>query len=86
MLIKKQIIEKLTLIFEPSYLEVEDQSELHRGHAGWDESGETHFHIKIKSKHFLGMSRLKQHRSVYAALTPKLVEIIHAISMEISIG
>ena len=48
MLIKKQIIEKLTLIFEPSYLEVEDQSELHRGHAGWDESGETHFHIKIK--------------------------------------
>ena len=83
MLIRDQILEKLQAEFNPSYLNVEDQSELHRGHAGWNEGGESHFHIQIDSKVFLGMSRLKQHRAVYAALTPQLVKKIHAISMEI---
>ena len=83
MLIKDQILEKLQSIFKPSYLNVEDQSELHRGHAGWDEGGESHFHIKINSAVFIGMSRLKQHRAIYSALTPELIKKIHAISMEI---
>ena len=83
MLIKDQIIDKLQLSFNPSLLVVEDQSEMHRGHAGWNENGESHFHIRISSGLFAGLSRIKQHRAIYEALTKKLVNKIHAISIEI---
>ncbi|MDG2096835.1 MAG: BolA family transcriptional regulator [Paracoccaceae bacterium] len=83
MLIKDQIIDKLQLSFNPSLLVVEDQSEMHRGHAGWNEDGESHFHIRISSGLFSGLSRIKQHRAIYEALTQKLVKKIHAISIEI---
>ncbi|RZO33759.1 MAG: BolA family transcriptional regulator [Rhodobacteraceae bacterium] len=83
MLIKDQIIDKLKQNFNPSLLNVEDQSEMHRGHAGWNEKGESHFHIQISSSLFSGLSRIKQHRAIYEALTKKLVKKIHAISIEI---
>ena len=83
MLLKDQIIYKLEQKFNPSLLDVEDQSEMHRGHAGWNENGESHFHIRISSSFFSGLSRIKQHRSIYDALTKKLVNKIHAISIEI---
>ena len=83
MRIKDQIIDKLQLSFNPSLLVVEDQSEMHRGHAGWNENGESHFHIRISSGLFSGLSRIKQHRAIYEALTKKLVNKIHAISIEI---
>ena len=47
MLIKDQIIDKLKQNFNPSLLNVEDQSEMHRGHAGWNEKGESHFHCLL---------------------------------------
>ena len=74
MLIKDQIIDKLKQNFNPSLLNVEDQSEMHRGHAGWNEKGESHFHIRISSSLFSGLSRIKQHRAIYEALTKKLVK------------
>ena len=83
MRIKDQIIDKLQLSFNPSLLVVEDQSEMHRGHAGWNEDGESHFHIRISSGLFSGLSRIEQHRAIYEALTQKLVKKIHAISIEI---
>ena len=83
MMIKDQIINKLEKNFNPSLLDVEDQSEMHRGHAGWSEEGESHFHIRISSSVFSGLSRIKQHRAIYEALTKKLVKKIHAISLEI---
>ena len=83
MLIRDQIIETLEQNFDPSLLDVEDQSEMHRGHSGWNENGESHFHIRISSSFFSGLSRIKQHRAIYEALTKKLVNKIHAISIEI---
>jgi len=83
MLIRDQIIDKLKQNFNPSLLNVEDQSEMHRGHAGWDEKGESHFHIRISSSLFYGLSRIKQHRAIYEALTKNLIKKIHAISIEI---
>ena len=83
MLIKDQIIIKLEKNFNPSLLDIEDQSEMHRGHSGWNEEGESHFHIRISSSVFSGLSRIKQHRAIYEALTKKLDKKIHAISIEI---
>jgi BolA family transcriptional regulator, general stress-responsive regulator len=43
------IRDKLTAAFAPSRLEVVDDSERHRGHAGHREGGESHFNVAIES-------------------------------------
>lgn len=68
---------------EPLKIEVEDQSEDHRGHAGWREGGETHFHITLASPQFAGLSRLERQRLVHKTLGD-LTTRIHAISMTLS--
>ncbi|MFQ5437370.1 MAG: BolA family protein [Paracoccaceae bacterium] len=81
--IQDQISEKLTSAFQPDELRVVDESEKHRGHAGWREGGETHFHVTIRSARFHDLSRLERHRAVHAALSPELVARIHALSLDI---
>lgn len=82
------IKEKLTQKYTPTQLEVIDESAKHAGHAGaaaHKEAGgsaESHFHVKIKSPVFEGMSRLGRHRDVIETLG-ETVEEIHAISFEI---
>jgi len=87
-IIATAIKEKLTQKHTPTQLEVIDESSKHAGHAGaaaHKEAGgsiESHFHVKIKSKDFEGMSRLSRHRAVIETLG-ETVEQIHAISFEI---
>lgn len=69
--------------FAPRVLNVEDQSERHRGHAGWREGGETHFHVTIAAPAFGEMSRIQRHRAIHAALGPDLVGRIHALSLDV---
>lgn len=66
----------------PSRLEVIDESELHRGHAGWREGGQTHFRIRMAVPAFAGMSRLDRHRLVNRTLGD-LVPRIHALALEL---
>ena len=68
---------------QPTALEIRDDSESHRGHAGFREGGESHFHIHIASPAFKGMSRLQRHRLVHATLGD-IVPQIHALSLELS--
>lgn len=68
----------------PQVLEIRDDSERHRGHAGWREGGETHFHVVLRTPRFEGLSRIARHRAVHAALGPDLVGRIHALSMDLS--
>jgi len=84
MRIKDQIEEKLTRAFTPSSVEVFDESEAHRGHAGWRDGGQTHFRVKMRSAALEPLSRLERHRAVHDALTPALVGKIHALSLEIN--
>ena len=83
MTIGQEIHDRLHSAFEPRRLEVVDDSESHRGHAGWREGGETHFTITIASDRFAPMSRLERHRAVHAALGPDLVSQIHAIALTV---
>ncbi|NOX39232.1 MAG: BolA family transcriptional regulator [Alphaproteobacteria bacterium] len=85
MQIADQISEKLTAAFQPTTLEVVDDSESHRGHGGWREGGETHFNVLIRASGFDGQSRIERHRAVHAALTPELVVKIHALSLDIGV-
>ena len=82
--VRNRIIEALSAAFEPSSLQVVDESEKHIGHVGWREGGETHFRIRIAAARFDGMSRLERHRAVYAALSPDPLEQIHALALNIS--
>jgi len=78
---------KLTNAFNPSQLEVIDESEKHSHHRGAQEhaadggSAESHFHVVIVSEVFAGMSRLAKHRAVLEALSEEIPQI-HAFSLE----
>ncbi|MGY6695280.1 MAG: BolA family protein [Roseinatronobacter sp.] len=84
MRICEEIEARLSAAFDVEQLEVEDDSESHRGHGGWKEGGQTHFNVRIRAPEFASMSRLQRHRAVHAALGPDLVGRIHALALDIS--
>ena len=77
------ITAKLTSKFAPAFLDVIDESMLHHGHAGWREGGETHFRVRIATRHFDGMSRVAQHRAVNEVLAAELQDPVHALAIEV---
>jgi BolA protein len=66
---------------EPTELEVLDESERHRGHAGYREGGNTHWHVTIVSPRFAGASVVARHRMVYQALGNLMNNPIHALAI-----
>lgn len=80
----EKIHEKLTKAFAPTRLVVTDDSERHRGHAGYQDGGESHFNVEIEAEAFKGLSRIASHRAVHDALGPDLMGEIHALSLKIS--
>ena len=83
MRVTDEITEKLNAAFAPRELEVVDDSESHRGHAGFQEGGESHFNVRIRSEAFAGQSRIARHRAVHSALGRDLVGRIHALALDI---
>ncbi|WP_212523617.1 BolA family protein [Actibacterium sp. MT2.3-13A] len=83
MTVADEIRSRLEAAFQPALLEVRDDSEQHRGHAGYREGGESHFTVTLRAEAFSGMSRLARHRAVHAALGPELVGRIHALALKI---
>lgn len=85
MSVSEDIRTRLQQAFAPTVLEVVDDSERHRGHAGYREGGESHFNVTIRAAAFDGQSRVARHRAVHAALGPELVGRIHALSLDIGV-
>jgi BolA protein len=79
---KDVMIEKLTKAFAPEHLDVQDESERHKGHGGWREGGQTHYRIHIVAQAFAGKSRLERHRMVNAALEAELNGGVHALALQ----
>lgn len=77
-----EMIRRLTEALAPIDLDLHDDSELHRGHAGHDGRGESHFSLRITSAAFAGKSRVERQRMVYAALGELMVERVHALSIK----
>ncbi|MEO8224557.1 MAG: BolA family protein [Gammaproteobacteria bacterium] len=69
---------RLLAALEPQVLEITDESHLHVGHAG-ARDGRGHFHVRIASARFAGLSRIAQHRLVYEALGDLMTTDIHAL-------
>lgn len=74
---------RLRKAFNPSVLEVVDESELHRGHAGYQEGGQSHFRVTIRADAFAEASRIERHRAVHAALGKDLIGRIHALALTV---
>ncbi len=83
MSVTEEIRNRLEQAFQPRLLEVVDDSERHRGHAGYREGGESHFNVTIRAAAFADMSRVERHRAVHAALGKDLVGRIHALALDI---
>jgi len=84
MLIKDVIIEKLTAAFAPESLEVLDESDQHRGHAGHRPGGQTHYRVYIVAQAFAGKSRIARHRMVNETLQAELQGGVHALAIHAS--
>jgi BolA protein len=52
------------MVLEPIELDIADVSDKHKGHSGWKEGGQTHFHITIVSDHFIDKSKLERHKII----------------------
>jgi len=81
MTIAERINKKLTEGLAPSFLEVVDESEKHKGHGGYREGGETHFHVTVVSPEFEAKSRVDGQRMVYALLAEEMAERVHALAL-----
>lgn len=79
-----QIEQKLKAAFDPVELSVVDDSESHRGHAGYQEGGQSHFQVRIVSESFDGQTRVARHRAVHSALGTEIIGKIHALALDIS--
>ena len=78
----KVMREKLNAL-KPTLLVIEDQSHLHRGHAG-AKDGRGHFALTISSARFADKTKIAQHQLIYQTLGDLMTTDIHALSIEIS--
>ena len=82
MSVAEAIRRKLSHAFDIADLDIEDQSYLHRGHAGAPAGGESHFRVTIVSAEFEGASRVERQRRVYGVLKEEMAGPIHALALK----
>lgn len=73
-----EIRRRLELAFQPSRLDVIDDSHKHAGHEG-ARDGRGHFSVEIAAEAFRAQPLLAQHRAIYAALAELMTTDIHAL-------
>jgi BolA protein len=76
-----QDIRRRLAVLQPQQLELVDESEAHRGHAGYREGGNTHWRLSIVSPAFAGQPTVARHRLVYQALGDLMQHPIHALAI-----
>ncbi|MHA1157353.1 MAG: BolA family protein [Alphaproteobacteria bacterium] len=84
MTIAHRITRKLTDAFQPSELDVVDESDRHKGHAGHRPGGESHFAITIVAERFRGLGRVAIHREIYDILGDEIAAGVHALAIRAS--
>lgn len=82
MAIAETIERKLTAALAPQRLKIVDDSEKHKGHAGYREGGETHFRVEVVSAAFDGQNRVARQRRVYEILAEEMAARVHALQLK----
>lgn len=65
---KDKVLEILEQVFQPTVLNVVDESHFHAGHNEDAKKGGTHFKVTIVSSMFEGKRLVERHRMIYEAL------------------
>jgi len=76
-----EIESRLRAALSPERLAVTDDSARHRGHAGHDARGESHFTVEVVAAAFSGQNRVQRHRLVNQALAELLADRVHALAI-----
>ena len=76
-----QDIRQRLAALQPQQLDLVDESESHRGHAGYRDGGGTHWRLTIVSSAFAGQPTVARHRLVYQALGELMQHPIHALAI-----
>ena len=76
-----QIEAKLKAALQPARLAIRDDSHRHKGHAGHNPEGESHFHVEIVSAAFAGKNRVARQRMVYEVLADEMKQRVHALAL-----
>jgi BolA protein len=76
-----EMLRRLDSALSPTSVELNDDSEQHRGHGGYNPAGESHFTLRIESPAFAGKNRVERQRMIYAALGDLMRERVHALSI-----
>jgi BolA family transcriptional regulator, general stress-responsive regulator len=74
--------DRLTAAFQPTEMTIRNDSHRHAGHAGDDGSGESHFHVTLRSAALAPLSRVDRHRAVQRAIGD-LTTRIHALALDL---
>ena len=85
MAVADEMRERLENALAPERLEIRDDSESHRGHSGFQEGGESHFHITIAAQDLTKLNRVARHRAIHDALGKDLMARIHALELKIEL-
>ncbi|MCB1447882.1 MAG: BolA family transcriptional regulator [Rhizobiaceae bacterium] len=87
MSLEPQIRAALEAAFQPSLLEIVNESNLHAGHnPEAAATHDTHYRIRISASSFAGKSRVSQHREINAALKFAFDAGLHALAIEVKSG
>ena len=80
MSVAQELRARLALL-QPEHVELVDESEAHRGHAGYRDGGNTHWRLTIVAPAFAGKPTVARHRMVYQALGDLMQHPIHALAI-----
>ena len=81
MQLENEIRQRLEAAFQPSRLEVVNESHRHAGHTGDDGSGESHFAVTIRAEALAALGRVARHRAVHRALGDVTTRV-HAMAID----
>lgn len=80
MSLKPLIEQRITETLKPTHLEVQDDSDMHKGHKG--SGGGGHYLATVISEAFEGRSRVERHQMVYALFQEELRSgVMHALAL-----
>lgn len=84
--IEQSIKDKIEAAFSPCRFELVNESGKHKGHAGDNGTGQTHFKIEIEAEALKGKSRVEAQRMIYSTLDEEFSNGLHALSIKIVQG
>lgn len=79
----KKIYDKIYKELKPDFLEVIDESHLHKGHGNFIGESGTHLRIIINSTELSKLSKIKAHQRIYKILDDELKQNLHALAIKL---